>query len=443
MNDSVASRLPTPARPLLWLVTAWFALGIAAAVLPALAGTWRLSGLLVFALAAADLLAGRRQRGRVSIRRELAHTLPVGTWQTIHLHVAARAQVSGIFKDRHPPAFAVEGLPIAFDLAAGQWLRAGYRLHLTERGLHPFAGLDLRLRSPLRLWQIPEFLPVIDAVRVFPDFARITQYTLLATDNRLSQLGVLNRRRRGEGMEFHQLRDYRQEDAPRSIDWKASARVGRLVSREYQDERDQQIVFLIDCSSRMRAKDGDLSHFDHTLNALLLLAYVALRQGDAVGISTFGHEAPRHLPPRKSVTTVNRLLNVVYDLQPTHHSPDYLQASEQLLKRTRKRSLIILASNLRDEDDDTLGPAMTLLRRYHSVTVASLREAVLDDMLAAPIEDFDAALTHAAALQYADARRRQSARLRHKDIRVLEVNPHELPVTLINHYWQRKRAGAL
>ena len=80
-----------------------------------------------------------------------------------------------------------------------------------------------------------------------------------------------------EGMEFHQLRDYRQDDAPKQIDWKASARVGRLISRDYQDERDQQIVFLLDCSARMRARDGDLSHFDHTLNALLLLAYVALR----------------------------------------------------------------------------------------------------------------------------------------------------------------------
>ena len=437
------NRLPIPARPLLWLVTAWLALALALPFVPALDVVWRLSGLGLLALAAADALAGQRQRGRLEIRREIAHTLPVGTWQTVGVRISARAPVAGMLKDRHPSAFPSEGLPFAFTLAAGRWVRANYRLHLTERGRQPFTGFDLRLRSPLRLWQIPEFLPVADEVRVFPDFARITQYTLLATDNRLSQLGVLNRRRRGEGMEFHQLRDYRQEDPPRSIDWKATARLGRMIAREYQDERDQQIVFLIDCSSRMRAKDGDLSHFDHTLNALLLLAYVALRQGDAVGIATFGHAQPRHVPPRKSVSTVNRLLNVVYDLEPTLHSPDYLLAAEQLIKNLRKRSFVILVSNLRDEDDDTIGPAMTLLGRRHAVTLASLREAVLDDVLEAQVDDFDAALTRASALQYAASRRRQAARLRHEGVQVLETNPHELPVTLINHYWQRKRAGSL
>jgi uncharacterized protein (DUF58 family) len=437
------SRLPLPNRPLLWLAAAWLVLGIAAVVQPSLFVVWQGCGLAAAALALADVAAGQRLRGRLTIEREIAHTLPVGSWQTVGIKLVASKPVSGWLNDRHPGDFAATGLPFSFRLAAGQWGRTQYRVHLTERGLHHFTAIDLRLRSPLRLWLVPETLVVEDAVRVFPDFARITQYTLLATDNRLSQLGVLNRRRRGEGMEFHQLRDYRQEDPPRSIDWKATSRMGRLIAREYQDERDQQIIFLLDCSSRMRAKDGDLSHFDHTLNALLLLAYVALNQGDAVGISTFGHDAPRFLPPRKSVTTVNRLLNAVYDLQPSAQSPDYLLAGEHLLKHLSKRTLVILVSNLRDEDDDTLGPAMTLLGRRHAVTLASLREEVLDEVLAAPVDHFDAALTHAAALQYFHARRRQAAMLRHGGVQIVDVSPRELPVALINHYWQRKRAGSL
>lgn len=435
--------MPVPNRPLLWLATAWLILGIAVVPLPELLSAWQAFAAATLALALADAAAARRQRGRLTVEREVSHTLPVGTWQTVHLKLSARSPVSGWLRDRHPGAFQSEGLPLSFKLAAGQWLRAGYRLHLTERGRERFAAVDLRLLSPLHLWLIPETLPVVDEVRIFPDFARITHYTLLATDNRLSQLGVLNRRRRGEGMEFHQLRDYRQEDSPRQIDWKASARMGRLISREHQDERDQQIVFLLDCGSRMRARDDDLSHFDHTLNALLLLAYVALNQGDAVGIATFGHAAPRYLPPRKSVTTVNRLLNAVYDLQPSLASPDYQQAGEHLLKRLTKRAFIVLVTNLRDEDDDTLGPAMTLLGRRHAVTLASLREPVLDELLAAPVEGFDAALTRAAALQYSHARRRQAAMLRHGGVQVLDVGPRDLPLALINHYWERKRSGAL
>ena len=338
---------------------------------------------------------------------------------------------------------AIPACRFFFRLELGRWLKAGYRILVTERGRQEFSAVDLRLCSPLRLWLIAETLPVTSSVRVYPDFARITQYTLLATDNRLSQIGVLQRRRRGEGMEFHQLRDYRQEDSPRQIDWKASSRMGRLISREYQDERDQQIVFLLDCGSRMRARDGELSHFDHTLNAMLLLSYVALGQGDAVGLSTFGHEHPRYLPPKKSVATVNRLLNTVYDLQPTLQTPDYLVAAESLLKHLSKRTLIILVTNVRDEDDDTLSPAMTLLRRRHAVTLASLKETVLDELIEAPVTDFDTALTRAASLEYLHSRRRQTAILRHGGVQIVDVSPHQLPVALINHYWERKRAGAI
>lgn len=432
-----------PHRPLLWLVGIWFSTGVAAAILPELLLLWQITGLIVFALALADALIAWRLKGVVSIERELPHTLPVGTWQSVGLCLRTRQALCGWLRDRHPAAFPDEGLPLFFRLEPGRWWRTSYRLHLTERGPQYFAAVDLRLRSPLTLWLLAETVPVESTVRVFPNFARIAQYTLLATDNRLSQIGVLQRRRRGEGMEFHQLRDYRQEDSPRQIDWKASSRMGRLISREYQDERDQQIVFLLDCGSRMRAKDGDLSHFDHTLNALLLLAYVALGQGDAVGMATFGHDAPRFLPPKKSVAMVNRLLNALYDLQPSLQSPDYLLAAEALLKRLSKRSLIVLVTNVRDEDDDSLGPAMALLRRRHAVTLVSLREEILQALVEAPVENFDAALTRAAALEYLLSRRRQAAMLRHGGVQIVDTSPHELPVALINHYWERKRAGAI
>ncbi|MGE5386125.1 MAG: DUF58 domain-containing protein [Betaproteobacteria bacterium] len=435
--------MPIPHRPLLWLVAAWLALGVATVFAAEAMVAWQAFGFGLLAVAVADAFAGRARRGGVTVVREVPHALPVGTWQTVSLHLTAPRGAAGWVRDRHPAGFPDEGLPLFFELAAGRRLKAGYRLLVTERGRQDFAAVDLRLCSPLRLWLIGETLPVKSRVRVYPNFARIAQYTLLATDNRLSQIGVLQRRRRGEGMEFHQLRDYRQEDSPRQIDWKASSRMGHLISREYQDERDQQIVFLLDCGSRMRAKDGELSHFDHTLNALLLLAYVALGQGDAVGMSTFGHAEPRYLPPKKSVATVNSLLNAVYDLQPTLATPDYLVAAEVLLKRLTKRALIVLVTNVRDEDDDTLGPAMALLRRKHAVTLASLREPVLDELTEMPVVDLEAALTRAAALEYLQSRRRQAAILRHGGIQILDASPHELPVRLINHYWERKRAGAI
>ena len=433
-----------PDRPLLVAAGCWLLLAVAAAVVPAWLPLWQTAGVALAALAVADALAARSRRGDVSVRRQLAHAMPVGTWQTVGLRLSCdAADAHGWLSDGHPTAFVSDGLPLRFAIARGRWLYLSYRVEVSERGRQFFDGITLRRSSPLRLWQMQERLAVRDEVRVYPNFARIAHYTLLATDNRLSQIGILQRRRRGQGMEFQQLRDYRQDDSPRQIDWKASSRVSRLISREYADERDQQIVFLLDCSARMRARDGDLSHFDHTLNALLLLAWVALRQGDAVGLATFGHARPRVLLPGKTVATVNTLMNAVYDLEPSLQVPDYLAASETLSHHLRKRALVILVTNLRDEDDDTLLPAVRQLRRRHAVSVASLREPVLDEVLGAPVEDFAAALMRAAGLEYLQARQRQLALLRHGGVEILDVSAGELPVALINHYRARKRSGTL
>lgn len=434
--------MPLPDRPLLIALGVWLAVALAAAFMPAWTAVWQAYATALFALAAVDAYAGWRRRGRVSVAREVPHTLPVGTWQTVRLRLRSQAGFAeGWLEDGHPAAFQRTGLPLRFSVAPGNGLLASYRVSVSERGRHAFDGVHLRRRSPLRLWQIPESIAAYDEVRVFPNFARIAHFTLLATDNRLSQFGILPRRRRGEGLEFQQLRDYRQDDSPRHIDWKASSRVGRLIARDYQDERDQQILILLDCSARLRAHDGELSHFDHALNALLLLAYVVLRQGDALGLVTFGHPQPRVLPPGKSLATISALTNAVYDLQPSRQVPDYLTAAETLLRRLRKRALVILVTNLRDEDDDTLLPAVRQLRRRHALTVASLREPFLDELLEAPVEDFDAALTRAAGLEYRQARQRQIALLGHRGVPVLDVGARQLPVALINHYWARKRAG--
>ncbi|MCM8595211.1 DUF58 domain-containing protein [Accumulibacter sp.] len=434
-----------PDRRLFLAASLWFAFGVVVAFCPTLLDLWLAAAGVWLLLAAGDGHLARQRCSRLLVRREVAHAMPVGTWQNVRLvlQTSTGGGASGWLLDGYPAAFVSEGLPLRFALAPGQSLRVGYRLRIGERGRQIFDGVTLRWSSPLRFWLVQERVAVRDEVRVYPDFARIAHYTLLATDNRLAQIGILHRRRRGEGMEFQQLRDYRQDDSPRQIDWKASSRAGRLISREYTDERDQQIVFLLDCSARMRARDGDLSHFDHALNALLLLAWVALHQGDSVGLVTLGHPRPRVLAPARSVATVNTLLNAVYDLEPSLQVPDYLNAAELLDRRLRKRALILLVTNLRDEDDDTLLPALRHLRIRHAVSVASLREPIIDEVLSAPIGGFDDALTRAAGLEYLQSRRRQLTLLRRDGAQILDVGAQGLPVALINHYWARKRAGTL
>ncbi|MEZ5450425.1 MAG: DUF58 domain-containing protein [Thiolinea sp.] len=216
--------------------------------------------------------------------------MPVGVRTPVQLltHHAGRRRLQIRLYDHVPETFQEQGLPLQFALQPGAWAESAYSLKPLKRGLQRLERVQIRTRSWLGLWWRDVKQPLLSEVRIYPNFAAIAQYSLLATDHHLSHLGIMKRRRRGEGQDFHQLREYRPGDSLRQIDWKASARMYKPVAREYQDERDQEILFLLDCSHRMLAKDDELSHFDHTLNAILLLSHVALKQGDAVGLGSFG-----------------------------------------------------------------------------------------------------------------------------------------------------------
>ena len=199
---------------------------------------------------------------------------------------------------------------------------------------------------------------------------------------------------------------------------------------------------MLDCGRRMRSQDGELSHFDHALNACLLLSYVALRQGDAVGISTFASDQPRYLAPVKGTGQLNVLLNSVYDLDSSKHSADYQGAVTRLLARQKRRALVLLITNLRDEDDDELLSAVKRLSQQHRVLVVSLREDLLDAQRQATVQTLPEALTYCGTLAYLNDRAELHERLSAHGVPVAEARPEELGAELVTRYLALKKAGA-
>ena len=432
-----------PSARLFWLLILLFLLGIAAAVLPELQTAWlALLGLIVL-VGLIDVIR-LKLTPTPAVQRHIASSLPVGVETSVGLNIQnpyGQALLLDVF-DHHPRDMQSRQLPQRIKIPKQAQLEIHYRLTPLERGPRTFTAAQMHLFSPWRLWRSNRRVDLEETVRVYPNFAPVAKYTLLATDNRLSQMGIKRVRRRGEGQDFHQLREYRQGDPLRQIDWKASSRVRKLISKEYQEERDQEIIFMLDCGHRMMSQDDALSHFDHSLNAVLLLAYVALRQGDAIGFTNFGGE-PRWLPPFKGPAMIHRLLNTLYDLQPTTRVPDYSEAATQLMLRQKKRALVVLITNLRDEDPGDLLPAIRLLRQRHLVLVASMRELALDNELKRPVKDFDQALRHAATRHYMNQRDDILENLVQHDALYLDVPPQELSVALVNHYLDIKSSGML
>jgi len=432
-----------PSRRLLLAVLALALLGAGEYPLPELAVWWWGASCALAVAAVVDVWRSRRAPN-LRIERQLAGVWPVGAWGTVTLtiHNEASRKLQIEVYDDYPTAWKIEGMPHRSMIAPGAYAAITYRLCPDRRGNGFFGAAHLRVDSPLGLWVRTHRVGPAHSVKVFPDFSQLLGYTLTATDRRAPAAGAIRKRRRGEGTDFRQLREYRQGDSMRSIDWKATARQQKPISREYQEERDQQVVFLLDTGRRMLAQDGVTTHFDHALNAVLTLGFLAQKQGDAVGLMSFGDET-RWLSPYKGRIGLDRLLAGVYDLQPAEVAPDYTQAAAALLGRLSKRAFIVLITNLRDEDDQALRSACELLSTRHLVLCASLREKALDAAIGAPVVQFSDALRVSATAHYLQQRDHAIKRLGIRASHLIDITPERLSMSLVNRYLDIKESGQL
>ena len=416
---------------------------------------WFCGGLLAAGLVAAllDLIASERawRQAPITARRQLPHALALGVPHELVLALDNAGPIRWQMQvhEHLDPAWDHAGWPQALQLQARQ--RGELRCSVTprQRGRAQLAPVALRLRSRFGLLELSKRIGPTQSVPVYPNFAAVSRYAWLAGDRRLNEIGIKTASRRGEGTDFKQLADYQPGDEVRRVDWKASLRHGRPIVREFQDERDQSVLFLLDCGRRMRADEGELhadgSHFDQALNALMLLAYVALKSGDAVGAMSFGTapEQARRFAPRKGLATLDALVACLHDVQPATTQPDFQAAARDVMLALRRRSLIVVLTNFRGEDAGELAPALRMLRTRHLVLLASLRERALGELQDQPLLRSADVLTTAGAHWFEQDRRDAFQRLAARDGLLLDVEPQRLAAELVSRYVQIKRSNKL
>ena len=408
---------------------------------------------LLFLLTVADVLLTRHtwRQSQVRMTRRLPSAFAIGVRQYVHLQFenTGKRELQFEIFDHCDTGLSFVGLPAQITTQPGKRVDVAYEVTPTRRGEISFATADVRIRSRLGFCEVLEHAGENESRRSYPDFAQVARYAWLAGDRRLQEIGIKTYQQRGEGTDFKQLAEYRYGDSVRHIDWKATLRQHKPILREFQDERDQCVMLLIDCGRRMRAQDGEdgigSGHFDQVLNAVMLLSYVALRQGDAVGALTFGTPpgGERVFAPRKGAHALNALMGVLYSVQPTPTHSDYVSVAQNLLRRHHKRSLVIVITNFRDEDSSELSHALRLLRSRHLVMLASLRERIVGELVSQPLGTTDAALDIGSAHLYEQARREAFNRLAARDALMVDAEPPRLGIELVNRYNAVKRAGMI
>jgi uncharacterized protein (DUF58 family) len=376
--------------------------------------------------------ACQREMGRIaSLRKPHPVKLTISNRSTRALEVWVRDDVPQEC-DATPPQFGLRLAPQSRSIVS-------YQIEARRRGAFRMDAVYFRVASRLKLWQRYLTFPAENSLHVYPDMRQMSEYAVLARTNRLSMLGLRRARRVGQDNEFERLRDYTLDDNYKHIDWRSTARRGKLTVKDFQVNQSQRVLFLVDCGRMMTNTAGGISLLDHALNAALMLGYVALRKGDSVGLLCFADQIERYVPPRGGMNQMNRLLHASFDRFPRLVESRYDQAFVYLNSRCRKRSLVILITNIVDEvNSNQVEQYLKRLVGRHLPLAVLLRDHGIFDSAAAAPHDDTSLFRAAAASEIISWRRGVLADLESQGVLSLDVFPEQMTAPLVNRYLEIK-----
>jgi uncharacterized protein (DUF58 family) len=314
------------------------------------------------------------------------------------------------------------------------------------RGRYALGPVAMRITTPMALLaRMAVTQPKEnESITVVPSLTNVRRFRLLALQNRLSEAGVRALKLRGEGTAFAGLRDYVPGDDPRLLDWKATARHGRLISREQTIERSQTVISLIDCGRAMTQLAGHYSRFEHVLSAALVLSDVAATSGDRVGLLAFDDQIRASMPPQRGDRALRGLHRALSGLEATLTEPDYLAAFRVLATSQRRRALVVFFTDVVDvrSAKSFISYAGRAAQRHLFVVVAIQNEALM--AAAKPSTDGATALYRSAAAEELVHERDEAlASMRGAGLVVLDVGPSRMAAAVVNRYLEIKARGQL
>jgi uncharacterized protein (DUF58 family) len=307
---------------------------------------WTILGFSLVGFLADGILAGVFSRLR--LERQAPGQLYVGQPQSIGWLVENRSSfpVTVQLRDQPPSGGRAEPGQLMASVAAGSRATAVYQLHPSRRGNAAFGDLTYRILGPLALaWRQKRF-PASQPVRVLPQLANWKSAELAERRALSRQAGSHRYRWRGSGTLFESLREYTPEDDIRWVDWKATARAQKPISRNFEVERHQQVILLVDASRMMTTFCGARTKFDVVLEAAVLMARAAIDQGDALGLVLFSDQLDVYLHPRRERTRIGAVMDVLYAHYPRLVEPNYEMALSLAAARNPRRSLLILFTDV-------------------------------------------------------------------------------------------------
>lgn len=317
----------------------------------------------------------------------------------------------------------------------GQKTTCSYTLTASIRGRFRLSRIYVRFLPAMGLLYRQFKVDITDELKVFPNVMNIKQFELLTKRSDSLNEGISRLQLMGKGSEFESLRRYIPGDALSSIDWKATAKRNRLIVRNYQPERQQNVMIAIDVGRATVGEFGGISRLDYLVNATLMLAYTVLRQKDHFSLLAFSDKIERYLPPISGVKNIDRVSRALFELTPRLVESDYGAACQFIGLKNRKRSLLCIMTDIIGKEASSIIIAyLSRFARYHLPLAITLANPEVTALANAPLAACQNPYAKAIALDHLEARQEALTLMRQKGIGVLDVMPDALIVSLINRY---------
>ena len=402
--------------------------------------------LMLLAAVVVDARLSRLPEG-FRVEREFGGRFAVGAETEVRVHLLnhSRRAVTLQVKDEFPPQMLLKGERQA-QVRVGAQTPATliYNLQPPGRGRFEFGQTALRYLSRLGLAWVQTKAGVAESIKVYPNIRRAREAELKALGARSLVAAHRKTSWRGEGREFESMRDYVRGDELRHVSWTATARRGKLTTRQYQIERDQTILIALDAGRLMTARIENETKLDSAVHAALALMSAAQRGGDNAGLVVFGRRIKTYLPPKRGREHMDAALEALHSVEPEMIEPSYARAFEFIAVNCKRRALVVLLTDVVDEEGSReLLTSLKLLRPRHLPLVVTISDRDLGAAVRDEPQSLPELFTQSVAEEILHQREAALRLVESQGGLALDVTAAALAPALLEMYLRVKERGLL
>jgi len=383
----------------------------------------------------------------ISVSRDMPQVSARGRAFTVRFTVTCENQspIHGSIRDIIPTHGSLAYWYQAFTIDRNGTNEIAYEISIPRRGHYTFGPVWIRLKGRLHCIEMQKSFDCRSNIKIFPEGIASSEGI---HKNISDEIRFMNESQRylhhGEGTEFETLSPFQEGDDIRRIDWRSSAREDQLMVRRFQVERHRDIMILVDCGRLMGTILSQGSKLDHAVDSALMLSRIALENGDRCGAGLFDDQVVRFIPPRGGLHSQQVIIEGLYDVQSRWRETNFGTMFSTLQVRQHKRALVVIISNIIDNDTSVrFRAAMASLARRHIVVFVALRTPLLNELVYHKTDNMHDAAAKAVSFRLMREREKALYALKRGGVNVIDIEPNMLTVPLINKYIEIRRKNIL